>query len=434
MQRNEENSQASFIGGQDAKRSGPLRAFSYVGFRLFWFASLASVISFFMSTIARGWLVLDITDSPFLVTAINAAGMAPTLVFSLYGGVMADRMNRRLLMIVSDIFSLIMVSILAILILFNLIQLWQIFLLTLIHGTAFAIGMPARAALISNLVSGRDMASAVALFTIVFSAGQMVGPGMAGYLINSYGMASPFVSATIILIIGIGFLIKLQIPVTGNETQINEQSSIWGSINEGFRYVIQNRIVIGLILMGVVTTVFAMPYQTLLPVFARDVLDVGASGLGWLGAMSGAGAIAGSITVACFSKARPMKLLMLIGSIGLGTFIVLFAISTNYMFSLIIILCLGFLFQIFMASNFTFVQLIAPDEIRGRVLSIRMIAFGLSPIGMVLLGTATELIGPSLATVGAGAISVTLIAVIMITIPLVRHVDTAVVEQSTGAE
>ena len=219
MQRNEENSQASFVGGQDAKRSGPLRAFSYVGFRLFWFASLASVISFFMSTIARGWLVLDITDSPFLVTAINAAGMAPTLVFSLYGGVMADRMNRRLLMIVSDTFSLIMVSILAILILFNLIQLWQIFLLTLIHGTAFAIGMPARAALISNLVSGRDMASAVALFTIVFSAGQMVGPGMAGYLINSYGMASPFVSATIILIIGIGFLIKLQIPVTGNETQ-----------------------------------------------------------------------------------------------------------------------------------------------------------------------------------------------------------------------
>ena len=125
---------------------------------------------------------------------------------------------------------------------------------------------------------------------------------------------------------------------------------------------------------------------------------------------------------------------MLIGSIGLGIFIVLFAISTNYLFSLIIILCLGFLFQIFMASNFTFVQLIAPDEIRGRVLSIRMIAFGLSPIGMMLLGTATELIGPSLATVGAGAISVALIAVIMTTIPLVRHVDTAVVEQSTGTE
>ena len=118
-----------------------------------------------------------------------------------------------------------------------------------------------------------------------------------------------------------------------------------------------------------------------------------------------------------------MKFLMLIGSIGLGTFIILFSLSTIYLLSLVIVFCVGFLFQIFMASNFTFVQLIAPDHIRGRVLSIRMIAFGLSPIGMILLGTSAEMFGPSTATAGTGAISVLLIVVLLIAIPILKRVD-----------
>ena len=423
MESNEENMDASLVEGQATKKLGPLRAFSSVAFRLFWFASLASVVSFFMSTIARGWLVLDMTDSAFQVTAINATGMVPTLVFSIFGGVMADRMNRRTLMICSDIMSFLIVVVFFVSIFLEVVELWQIFLLTLIHGIAFALGMPARAAIISSLVDKKDIASAVALFTIVFSSGQMVGPAMAGYLINAYGMASPFMLAVIILAIALFFLFRLQIPVTVMNSQPEQNISIWESLRQGFSYVIHTRIIVGLILMGVITTVFALPYQTLLPVFARDVLDVGASGLGWLGGLGGAGSIVGSITVASFSSARPMKFLMLIGSIGLGTFIILFSLSTIYLLSLVIVFCVGFLFQIFMASNFTFVQLIAPDHIRGRVLSIRMIAFGLSPIGMILLGTSAEMFGPSTATAGTGAISVLLIVVLLIAIPILKRVD-----------
>ena len=423
MESNEENSEASLVDGQSAKKLGPLRAFSSVAFRLFWLASLASVVSFFMSTIARGWLVLDMTDSAFQVTAINATGMVPTLVFSIFGGVMADRMNRRTLMICSDIMSFVIVVVFFVSIFLEVVELWQIFLLTLIHGIAFALGMPARAAIISSLVDKKDIASAVALFTIVFSSGQMVGPAMAGYLINSYGMASPFMLAVIILAIALFFLFRLKIPVAVTNAQPEAQVSVWESLRQGFSYVIHTRIIVGLILMGVITTVFALPYQTLLPVFARDVLDVGASGLGWLGGLGGAGSIVGSITVASFSKARPKKFLMLIGSVGLGTFIILFSLSTIYLLSLVIVFCVGFLFQIFMASNFTFVQLIAPDHIRGRVLSIRMIAFGLSPIGMILLGTSAEMFGPATATAGAGAISALLIVVLLIAIPILKRVD-----------
>jgi len=376
-----------------------------------------------MSTISRGWLVLDITDSAFMVTAINATGLIPTLVFSLVGGVIADRMNKRLVLITSDAISLVTLGILSVLILADLIQLWHIFGLTLIHGSSFAIGMPSRASLVSNLVSSNDMSSGVALFTTIFSAGQMVGPGVAGFLIDSYGMVTPFITATSILILAILLLLKLEPIVVVGQVKGEKGSSILESILEGLDYVRKHGILFGLIFMGAAATVFALPYQTLLPVFARDVLEVGASGLGWLGAMTGAGAIVGSITVASLDNTKFMKVLMLVGSIALGCLIVLFAISTDYLLSRVILFCLGFSFQIFMTSNFTFVQLIAPEYIRGRVLSIRMIAFGLSPIGMILLGTSTEFFGPVIATAITGAMSVVLLASIIIFIPSLRHVD-----------
>ena len=370
------------------------------------------------------------TDSAFLVTAINAVGMLPMLVFSLYGGVIADRMNRRLVLITSDVFSFIVIAALAVLVITDVIQVWQLFALTIIHGVVFSLGMPARAATVSNLVSRQNLASGVALFTTIFSSGQLIGPAMAGYLITTYGMGIPYVAACIILVPAIALLLNLKIPTTGPGSQAAPRGSIWGNIVEGLGYVRRHSIIIGLMLMGLATTVFAMPYQTLLPVFARDVLDVGASGLGWLGAMGGVGAIAGSITVATFSDPKQMKVLMLTGGIGLGAFIVLFAISTVYLLSLALVLCVGFFFQIFMTSNFTLVQVISPDYIRGRVLSIRMVALGLGPIGMVLLGTGAELFGPATATAAMGAIATVLVVIILIAIPSLRRVEAPLEEQA----
>ncbi len=401
---------------------GPLRSFKSVPFRFFWIASLASIVSFFMATISRGWLVLDITDSAFMVTSINAIGLLPTLGLSLYGGVIADRMDRKSVLIASDIVSFLTISAIAILLLINRIELWHIFGLTLVHGSSFALAMPSRASLVSNLVHADYMSSAVALYTTIFSAGQMVGPGIAGYLINSYGMVTPFVISACILLPSVILLMKVS-PDTPKLDQNDIKSSLGRSILEGLSYVRDHSVLFGLILMGVAATVFALPYQTLLPVFARDVLGVGAAGLGWLGAMGGAGSITGSITIASLTSLKQIKLLMLSGSIGLGFFIILFAISDNYFFSRILLFCVGFCFQIFMTSNFTFVQLIAPEYIRGRVLSIRMIAFGLSPFGMLILGVGAESLGPRIATAITGAASVLLLSSIIILVSGLTGVD-----------
>ena len=404
---------------------GPLRAFSYPQYRMFWAASLVTITSFFMTNIARGWLIHDLTGSAFMVTTVNAMGMIPVLGFSIFGGVIADRMNRRLVLIASDSFNFLVLLSLATLILAGVIQVWHVFALSLLHGIGFSLGMPARTATVSNLLREDDVASGVALFSTIFSAGQLIGPALAGYLINTYGMGIAFVAACSTILPALVLLSILRVRMTESPTGAAAQTSVFTSIGQGFRYVRRSSILIGLMSMGVAVTVFAMPYQAILPVFAGDVLDVGAGGLGWLGAMGGVGAIAGSITVASFSAPRRMKVLMISCGIGLGVSIALFAVSTVYLLSLVFVLVAGYLFQIFITSNYTLIQIIPPDYIRGRVLSIRMIVVGLGPAGMVMLGAGAEEWGPAAATATMGLVSMALLLVILWRIPAVRRAESA---------
>ena len=387
-----------------------------------------------MTMIARGWLVLELTDSEFMVTGVNAIGMAPMLAFSVFGGAIADRANRKLVLIASDVFNFVIILALAIVILVDVVEVWHVFALTALHGVGFSLGMPARAASVGNLVERQDLASGVALFTTIFSAAMLVGPALAGYLLAAFDMGFTFVAACVVLAPALVLLFSLRIPrVAAGMPGAPQQASVLGSIAQGFGYVRRANVLIGLMLMGTVTTVFAMPYQTLLPVFARDILNAGESGLGWLGAMGGAGAIAGSISVASFSSPRQMKMLMLTGGLSLGVFIALFAVSTVFLLSLVLALIVGYLLQIFMTSNFTLVQVISPDYIRGRVLSIRMIAVGIGPVGMVMLGGAAEEWGAATATAMMGVISTALLLVILLANASVRRVDQEAASVSAAA-
>ena len=416
--------QTTVDASRSSPRLGPLRAFSYPQFRIFWAASLISITSFFMTMIARGWLILDLTDSSFMVTAINAIGMAPMLAFSVFGGAIADRANRKVVLIVSDVFNFVIVLALAVLILADVVEVWHVFALTALHGVGFSLGMPARAASVGNLVERQDLASGVALFTTIFSSAQLVGPALAGYLLAEFSMGFPFAVACVVLAPALVLLLMLRMPgLPRVEGAPPQRASVLGSIGQGLGFVRNSKVLMGLMLMGTVTTVFAMPYQTLLPVFARDILQAGESGLGWLGAMGGLGAIAGSFSVAAFSSPRQMKLLMLVGGVGLGVFLAMFALSKIFLLSLVLVLVVGYLFQIFMTSNFTLVQIISPDYIRGRVLSIRMIAVGIGPAGMVMLGAAAERWGADKATAVMGLASTVLLLIVLLSISSVRRVE-----------
>ena len=373
--------------------------------------------------IARGWLVLEMTDSAFLVTATQAASMLPQLFTSLIGGFLADRFNRKKIIIFSELFNMSTLLVLSVLVITDVVQVWQIFVLSFMGGITFSIGFLARTSSVPNLVERNDITSAVALFTTVFSAGQLIGPAIAGILIESLGMGITFLSSALVLIVAILVLVPLK-TISGNTSDTGgRRLSFIQSVAEGFSYVKKSNLVLGLMVLGLGATLFGFPFMSILPVFARDVLEVGANGLGWLAAMQGVGALIGSIIVASMRSHSQVKLLTVAGSLGLPVFVLLFAVSSVYTLSLALVLILGFFFQVFMTSNFTQVQIIVPDSIRGRVLSIRMIVFGIGPIGMIALGAAAEIIGAVNATAAMGVIGLVFLSVTIALFPALRKTE-----------
>lgn len=373
--------------------------------------------------IARGWLVLEMTDSAFLVTATQAASMLPQLFTSLIGGFLADRFNRKKIIIFAELFNMSTLLVLSVLVITDVVQVWQIFVLSFMGGITFSIGFLARTSSVPNLVERNDITSAVALFTTVFSAGQLIGPAIAGILIESLGMGITFLSSALVLIVAILVLVPLK-TISGNTSDTGARRlSFIQSVAEGFSYVKKSNLVLGLMVLGLGATLFGFPFMSILPVFARDVLDVGANGLGWLAAMQGVGALIGSIIVASMRSHSQVKLLTVVGSLGLPVFVLLFALSSAYALSLALVLILGFFFQVFMTSNFTQVQIIVPDSIRGRVLSIRMIIFGIGPIGMIALGTAAEIIGAVDATAAMGVIGFVFLSITIALFPTLRKTE-----------
>ncbi|MCE2462443.1 MAG: MFS transporter [Dehalococcoidia bacterium] len=405
--------------------SGPLKPFSYPRFRLFWAASLSSVMPFVMGMAARGWLVLVLTDSPFMVTAVQGVLMLPMALLTPFGGVIADRLNRKMVLLASDAANLLIFLGLTLLLLLGLIQVWHVFALAFLNGMAFAMSTPTRATVIHDVVGQGDLAKGVAVYTTVFSISQLVGPALAGYLMGRSPdqLGWTFLAASAFLVPAMAFLMPLSIPNRAAILEGVSRTSVMGSMGEGLGYVRANSLLVGLLLMSVVFAVFGVPYQTVLPVFARDILNAGPDGLGMLLAAAGAGAIKGSLNVALFSTARQMQVLIFATGFALGPTIILFAFSPYFPTSLVLVLGVGLMIQVFGVTTFALIQVGSPTNIRGRVVSILMLAWGLGPIGMFLLGFGAEVLAPEIALVVMGAISFALMGLLMLGIPALRRME-----------
>lgn len=417
-------------------RTGPFRAFSYQRFGIFWFLSLLSIVSFFMNLIVRGWLILELTDSSFMVTAVNAAQLLPMLFLPLLGGALADRGGRKMLLIVTDIFNLVSLLAMALLLFAGWEAVWQVFALALANGVAFSFAMPARTSIVPDMVGTDDIPSAVALFSTIFSLGQIAGPAPAGFIINAWGMGTAFLVASFLLIPSISGLILFQIPKhAGNfRPDANKpRDSMVHGIVEGLQYMRSQQLLVGLLLLGLVVTMFIMPFQAIMPVIVRDILNRGPEDLGILMTASGLGALFGSIIVALANSIRQLNILMLVAGIGVGIALSLFAISSVFVLSLLLAFILGLFVQMFMTSNFTVVQIATPDAVRARIISMRFIAVGLGPIGMISLGIAAEMFGPQLSLVVMAVINIVVVTLIFASMPALRQAESTVVSMAKEA-
>jgi MFS family permease len=372
----------------------------YRNFRLFFLGLFISMIGTWMQQTALQWLVYQLTGSQFLLGVVAFANFLPVLLFSLFMGVIIDRYSNRTLLYITQIWFMIVSLILAVLTIAGVIQYWQIIILALLSGLATALDMPTRQSFYVELVDRKDLMNAIALNSSVFNGARIIGPAIAGIIIAQIGEGTAFAINTVTYLALIGALALMVLPKHDKSEAI---TSGIAELKEGIRYLINDRIIFGLVLMVALFSALGFAYLTLLPVFAQDVLRSGPEGYGSLLAAQGFGALAGALSLAFlgerFSKARMLQFSRFMLPVAL----LLLTISRNLFLSMFAVVLAGFALITMLAVTNTLIQLLSPDKVRGRIMSTFTWALGgFFPLGSLLIGAVGDRIG----AVSAVAISV----------------------------
>jgi MFS family permease len=378
----------------------PFAALRHRNFRIFYFGYLLSLSGTWLQITAIGWLVLELTDSEIWLGLVNAGTSLPILFFSLYAGVLADRLDKRAILIAAQSLALLQALTLAVLTHAGLINVHLILALALVLGVSNAFEIPTRQSFFVELVGERDLTGAIALNSSAFNATRMIGPAIAGVVISGIGIAACFYGNAISYVAVIGGLLAIR---RSRPEPVPRTLSTWDHIGEGFTWIWRNPTARSIVIYVASASVFAFPFTMLLPVFARDLLQVGPQGLGWLFSASGGGALAAGLVLASLSPAIPRGRLLVFSATGFTILVGAFALSTSYLLSLALLTATGFFMILSTATANSLLQGLVPNELRGRVMSVYVVMFlGMTPVGFILVGVVAEAFGARVAlTTGA---------------------------------
>ncbi|MBI2887327.1 MAG: MFS transporter [Chloroflexi bacterium] len=390
----------------------------YRDYRLLFFSIMFTSAGQWMEQIALSWMAYQMTDSPFMLGAINGMRAIPFLVMGPWAGVAADRMDRKQLMFLSQAYVMLLTGIMSFLILADLVQVWHLFAFTLLSGMGWSFTQPVRQTLIPNLVPRAALMNAVALQSAAFNSTRVIGPTIAGLLLASLGAGWVFALKTSLYVAVLGLLALMRVPATpGDARRASPARELW----EGVQYILGNQVVSWLILLALIPMLFAMPFQTLMPVFARDVLQIGPQGFGLLVSASGIGALVGTLTVASLGNFQRKGLLLLLSGGGLGLTLIFFSWSPWVPLSLAVLVVVGGFQMTYMSMTNTLLHLNITDEVRGRVMSIYMLDMGLTPLGALFAGTLASLFSAPLAVTVMGSVCVALTITALTRVPSIRR-------------
>ncbi|MFQ5663278.1 MAG: MFS transporter [Terriglobia bacterium] len=401
-----------------APHTGMLRALRHRNYRLFWTGNFLSNIGTWMHHVALGWLVLEMTNSPFLLGLVGFAQFIPALIFSLPGGLIADRVNRRRWLLRTHSAMLLLALTLALLVTLEIITYGAILAIAFLLGSATALNAPAYQAMVRDLSSHEDVLNAIALNSMQFNTSRFIGPTIAGILVSTVGLAICFYVNSASFLAPLIALCLVRYP----GSPAPSTASIREGLGEGFGYLWGHRRILLLVSLVAMVSLFGLPYLIFLPVFARDVLHVGARGLGYMMSASGGGALLGAILLAMWHPERRRGPLVLGGLLLFFGGVLWLALSRNFYLSLLALFVLGGAMVAVVATVNSLIQTLVPDSVRGRVLSWHTMAyFGFSPLGSLLVGTLADTWGTpaALALSAAGPLVVT--AVLFLAVPWVRH-------------
>ncbi len=398
-------------------------------FRWFWVGLLAHFLAFQMDMIARGYLAFDLTGS---TTALGLASIAwgiPLLLLSLVGGAVADRVEKRDLVMVTQVGMAATALTTAILVQTDLIQLWHIVVMGFVLGAVWSFNIPARQAMVPELVSERNLMNALALNNSAANTTRVIGPSLAGGLIATpfFGVAGAYYLLAVLYVISA--LSLLAVPRSGLAATRSHEPVLQG-VTTGLRYVASSPALTVLIGLACAAIILGMPYVILLPAFAEDVYDVGAVGLGVMNTVTGMGAITGSILLAYFSGYPHRAALQLALGVAFGVGVFMFGAAPAFVLALLALALVGLTFNGYLTINNTLIFTHAERELHGRVMSVYLLTWSLMPLAALPMSVLADVVGPEPTVAAAGALVALVIAGVAVLHPAYRRLGSLA---ATGA-
>jgi MFS family permease len=392
------------------------RALRHRNFQLFFGGQLISLVGTWMQTVAQSWLVYRLTGSGLKLGAVGFASQIPVFLFAPLGGITADRYDRRRVVMGTQMASMLLAFVLAGLTLSGRVQVWHVFVLAALLGVVNAFDIPARQSFLVDMVGKEDLMNAIALNSSMFNGARVIGPAIAGVLVAKLGEGWCFFAngaSYIAVIIG---LLLMKVNAAG---RVSPQTSPWEHIIEGFRFVSRTAPIRALLELLAVVSMTGMPYVVLMPIFAVRILhsggqelasllgshDLGAVRLGILMGSTGVGALLGALTLAMRSGVKGLGRWVTVCCAGFGLSLVLFALSRFFWVSVVLLMPVGYFMMLQMACSNTLIQVMVPDELRGRVMAVYSMMFmGLAPVGALLGGALADRLGAPV-TVAMGGLA-----------------------------
>jgi MFS family permease len=372
---------------------GPFPAFRHRNFRLFFLGQGISVIGTWMQSTAQAWLVLTLTNSPFLLGMVSALQFLPVLLLSLVGGVLADRLPRRRLLMATQTTLMVLAFVLALLTGTGVVRYWHVAALALLLGLTNSLDMPTRQAFFVEMVDRQDLANAIALNSAMINGGRIVGPAVAGMIIAARGVAPAFLLNGLSFLAVIAALALMEV----RPVEVVQRQRLLDHIGEGLRYVRETPIVLTTLVMLGLVSAFVLNFNVLIPVLARSVLQGSAGVYGSLLAVLGAGSLIGALFLASASRFGPRQELMYAGAVVVSLAVLSLGFAKSYLVAAGLAFVGGAAMILFTSSSNSIVQTLVPDQLRGRVMSVHAMLFaGSTPVGALLTGGVMDLWGPQM--------------------------------------
>jgi MFS family permease len=382
-----------------------------------------------MQIIARGWLVYTLTSSAIDLAWVTMSFMVPTVLFSLYGGVLADRLQKKKVIVWAQALNCLATVVMAFIIFSEQVTFWDFIYFGFFNGTILALSMPARQAFVPELIEEKLVFAAMGLNTAGWNLARIIGPAFAGLLIALIAggdKTSHFGVGVVYIVIAVLYFISaitmLLIDKSGRVKR-DSKGTAWEDMREGVSYVFANPPVLGLIVLSIIPFLFGMPLTTLLPAFNEEILGGHADDLGFLVSAMGVGAIIGSFMMATMGDLKRKGVWLIITCVGWGAVTSLFGMSQTYTFAVVVIAAVGWFSSWNMSMNRGMMQMQIDNQMRGRVMSIDMMSHGLMPLGVFPISWIAENYDVGTALVVSGAVFVMLTLLSVLFIPSVRTTD-----------